>query len=511
MFDPAIREGAIERVLEHVDDLGHLDTKVLNQTASRIGCDPNTIRRWLTESGQWTPPRQQINPDLAAAVLHRSKGNIAHAYRLLSDANVPGLGSESTFRRFVRSQLLESHGFAAHGKKGLENLTTFTRHEPKRRNDQWQGDHTMLDLYVKHPRPHADPVRPWITTLQDAKSRLVVGYALTTGNHPNAEVITATLARAVTIRPTHLNGREVDGGHIGGVPVELRHDWGADFRSERVQQTLVAFGISSNPTRTPYTGHQNGKVERLHRTINEGFCAMRPGYVTDAERMDGKRQKDIDQEHLLTFAEFRAQLDAWIRDYNTTVHSSLGRSPFEAWLEDCHLPLRQASPEAIRLAMLTVPRNPIVQKSGIQHNNRWFHAAALPPVGTKVQIRHVAYEYSSIEVFDLHDNWLCTAHESASLSEDGHEAMYRARANTRRVVAKHASLGQRLRTGDLTIEQLGLTANPDEDPDARPSEDDEPAPGQSGRARRAPVDDRIAEAVPERNGEGLIDAALRRL
>ena len=92
-----------------------------------------------------------------------------------------------------------------------------------------------------------------------------------------------------------------------GVRVErVLSDNGSCYRSLAWRDTCAALGITPKRTR-PYRPQTNGKIERFHRTLADGWAYAR-FYTSDAER--------------------RAALPHWIHFYNHhRIHSAIGGTP----------------------------------------------------------------------------------------------------------------------------------------------------------------------------------------
>jgi transposase InsO family protein len=92
-----------------------------------------------------------------------------------------------------------------------------------------------------------------------------------------------------------------------GVTIErVLSDNGSCYRSLAWQQTCAALGITAKRTR-PYRPQTNGKIERFHRTLADGWAYAR-FYTSETER--------------------RAALPSWIHFYNHhRPHSAIGGHP----------------------------------------------------------------------------------------------------------------------------------------------------------------------------------------
>lgn len=92
-----------------------------------------------------------------------------------------------------------------------------------------------------------------------------------------------------------------------GVTVErVLSDNGSAYRSHAWRETCAALGVTPKHTR-PYRPQTNGKIERFHRTLADGWAYAR-FYRSETER--------------------RAALPAWIHFYNHhRIHSAIGGPP----------------------------------------------------------------------------------------------------------------------------------------------------------------------------------------
>ena len=92
-----------------------------------------------------------------------------------------------------------------------------------------------------------------------------------------------------------------------GVSVErVLSDNGSAHESHLWRETCTELGITMNKTR-PYRPQTNGKIERLHRTLADGW-AYKKLYTSEAVR--------------------RAALPGWLHQYNHhRPHSALGGQP----------------------------------------------------------------------------------------------------------------------------------------------------------------------------------------
>jgi putative transposase len=98
---------------------------------------------------------------------------------LACDRGVPA-PSYSTVRSVVaaidhRLRTLAHQGDAAY----RDQFELVHRRTAARPNEQWQADHTLLDVQVLDAQ--RQPVRPWLTVVLDDYSRAVAGYTIFLG------------------------------------------------------------------------------------------------------------------------------------------------------------------------------------------------------------------------------------------------------------------------------------------------------------------------------------------
>lgn len=157
-----------------------------------------------------------------------------------------------------------------------------------------QGDKNRAATPDKPKNKHYDPLmgKAYVHTAIDDHSR--VAYA-EIHDDETARTATAVLVRAVE----WFNAR--------GVTVErVLSDNGGAYRSHLWRDTCAELGIRHKRTR-PYRPQTNGKIERFHRTLADGWAYARC-YTSEAER--------------------RGELDDWLHYYNHhRPHTACGNLP----------------------------------------------------------------------------------------------------------------------------------------------------------------------------------------
>jgi transposase InsO family protein len=160
-----------------------------------------------------------------------------------------------------------------------------------------QGDRNRAATVARTGTPRSKNYEPqlgtaYLHTVIDDHSRVAYVEICT---DEKADTAVAVLHRAVAWFADH------------GVPVErVLSDNGSAYRSFAWRDACTELGITAKRTR-PYRPQTNGKIERFHRTLSDGWAYAR-FYAAETDR--------------------RAALPAWIHFYNHhRPHSAIGGHP----------------------------------------------------------------------------------------------------------------------------------------------------------------------------------------
>jgi putative transposase len=359
---------------------------------------------------QLPAPRERFElNDHHKATIFACKGNVSLAYDELRRASHV-LPTYSVFWRRWHEELKAHQAYARKGADGFTNHRMYLPFEAPHRNAVWQADHFELPIDVIADGCTTTLVKPWLTLFEDDRTRMDMGWALTATPHrrADAETVVATLASAIRVRL-------VDGIEVGGVPGAVRWDNDKSFTAGMVTQLAAAVGFEPHAV-PPYSGYMKGKIERLGRTIEDGFCVLQPGFTHGPRTHTQKNPyRDTDP---ITADELRARLAIWMAEYRNRRHSTLCMSPFAAWDADS-TPLRRARDEQLRSALLVDPRTRTVQKTGVFFRNRyWAPSNGNELVGRKVNVRYpIGPDLDFIELYLPDGRWAATAWPARQLTE----------------------------------------------------------------------------------------------
>lgn len=236
----------------------------------------------------------------------------------------------------IRSRLLRLPSRRAmlrrRGRKAAEALTAHPgSHVVARPLDEIQIDHTLVDLICVTDDVNRIPIaRPYLTLAIDVKTRAIVGYYLSL-DRPDAFAVGLCIAFSAMDKTELLAdlGIEDVTWAMQGLPRRVFVDNAKEHHANALQRGCEAnlIVLSYRPPGQPYFG---GHIERLIGTMMHRLHAL-PGSTRSnvIERGEYKPEKHA----TMTFPEVHRYLVMQICAYNLTVHSELGMSPHQAWMQ----------------------------------------------------------------------------------------------------------------------------------------------------------------------------------
>ncbi|MGP5227722.1 Mu transposase C-terminal domain-containing protein [Arthrobacter rhombi] len=415
----------------------HDDGAPWTRIAAESGVPLRTLSRWwatyradptshgLERARRTDHHGRRIAAELVEAIealaLRRPEPSTAFIHRRVSDiATDRGLRppSYSSVRAIIGAinpglRTLAQHGDAAY----RDQFELVFRRTASRPNQQWQADHTLLDIMVLGK--NGAPVRPWLTIVLDDYSRAVAGYTLFT-EAPSAEQTALALHQAI-------NTKSNPGWPLYGLPEVLYSDHGSDFTSERLKQVcldthiqLIHSGIGAPQGR--------GKIERFYGTITTELLPHLPGHIPHGTNGTPVTTPALTMEKLDGIVE-----QFIVTEYNARPHSQTRQIPIQRWGASGFIPRAPAHPENLDLLLLTATATRKVQRDGIRFAaTRYISPVLAAYVGEQVTVRFNPREVGEIRIY-FDNAYLCRAiapelaAESVSLKE-----LQAARAQQRR-------------------------------------------------------------------------------
>ena len=234
----------------------------------------------------------RVLPDTAIEEIYRLKKEFPRLnatqihQHLVADSFIPATVSVCAVQRFIKKNDLKS--------ARNPNMRDRKAFEEDEFGKIWQAD----TCYFPHITEDGKSRRVYCVMIIDDHSRLLVGGSLFYNDNA-------------------YNFQKVLKGGIAacGIPTMLYVDNGVPYANEQLSLICCALGIQLIHTKVR-DGASKGCIERLWRTI----------------RMDYEYMTDFTKFHSLEEAD--ESFSAFIRKYNTTVHSAIGCTPQKRYQED---------------------------------------------------------------------------------------------------------------------------------------------------------------------------------
>lgn len=207
-------------------------------------------------------------------------------------------------------------------------------------NQEWQADHTPLDLWAKVEHHGVwVAVLLYLTVVLDTFSRGVMGLVVS-ARYPDA--FTTAHALRMSILP-----KDQSEWVSRGTPERLVLDNGKDFRSIQVSAIAAALDIKLAYC-APRTPDEKPHIERFFGTLTTQLLPQLPGYKHDSAR--GTPWSATRVSELLTVAQVRTEILRWVQDeYHSTLHGEAKDTPMELWANTA---VRRGAPPVRELDIL---------------------------------------------------------------------------------------------------------------------------------------------------------------
>jgi hypothetical protein len=335
-------------------------------------------------------------------------------------------GYYQTARRYLRSlppALVDYHRL---GRTAFAN-----KHQPYMDQNIWQyrsldvvvSDHHCLDCVAMY---RGKLVRPWVTTMQDYRSGMVLGWCPSVA--PSSLSIIAAYYMAVIQYgiPRKLifdNGKDYRSEILNGktVTAAVRTPEGWDEEKEVLIQgifSLIGSGVSFT---LPYNGKSKGRQERYYGTLKEYFSKAIGSYIGGDTR---ERPEDSElyfraingmakRNDVPSWEEAVNGLGAMIAWINNELPSGGkgmdGKTAARVFAENLPADVRRADREALRLALSRgEPRR--VRNNVVKINDTlYYHPDLIGYSGRQVLVRSLLVTDEEVMICDLDGRFLFNA------------------------------------------------------------------------------------------------------
>lgn len=255
---------------------------------------------------------------LAFVASHR-RATLATAWRELRSVAVkhgwkyPSYGQ---LHRAVSRLPADARELLIHGARHLfEKWGIVQRKESIAPNELWQMDATQLGVW-NLDMGSGKQIQPWAIGIIDACTRVVLGVHVTLDAPTSADV---ALALRYALLP-----KKDERFPFFGAPKGIQTDNGSIFKSGDVLDMFLRLGIERVPTENDCPS-DNGKIERFFKTVEMQLLSRLSSYAHQHNGLAEAKRNPI------PWPMMQKLVDKFLGDYHLRNHSSLGKSPWEAW------------------------------------------------------------------------------------------------------------------------------------------------------------------------------------
>jgi putative transposase len=297
---------------------------------------------------------------------------------------------------------------ARHGKRYAEHKwrTNQQGPRPSRPLERVQFDHTRMDMLVVDTKTRLPLGRPWLTTLIDVYTKMLLGMYISF-TPPSYLAVMQCLIHA--IRPkTYIRNLYPSIKHSWpayGIPELITVDNAKEFYCKDFRDACLQLGVEVEyaPRRAAW---YKGSMERFYGTTNEQLWHEMPG-TTFSNVLD-KKDYDPSKHAVISLDATLAVAHIWIVDiYHQKVHRGIQDIPFLRWSESIktwppNLPSRKEELEIL----LGYKDERSIGPSGIEFNSLYYNCKELGLLrryfkrGQKAQFKFDPNDISIIYVCD---------------------------------------------------------------------------------------------------------------
>jgi hypothetical protein len=391
--------------------------------------------------------------------LKTSRPTIQSAFELLKQ-NYPGSAcSYHTARRYLRSLPEALTDYYRLGKTAFTN-----KHQPYMDQNVWKyrsldavvSDHHCLDCVVTY---RGKLVRPWVTTMQDYRSGMVLGWCPSVAPS-SLSIIAAYYMAAVGYGiPRKLvfdNGKDYRSEILNGKTetVKTRTPEGWDEEKEVYIQGLFSLAGSDVTFTLPYNGKSKGRQERYYGILKEYFSKGIGSYIggdarerpEDTERYFRAVNGMAKRNDLPSWEEAVEALGAVIAYINNDVPSNGkgmdGKTRERVFTENLPADVRRADREALRLALSKGELRRVKNNTVEINKVPYYHEDLIRYSGRQVIVRSMLAADGEVMICGLDGRFLFNA-KADYFFEDGDldAAAARLRGAQKRNLLRLAEMG----------------------------------------------------------------------
>ena len=256
------------------------------------------------------------------------------------------------------------------------------RREETAPNLLWQLDFSEIPLWVRCLST-GTLYKPYLTAVLDVCTRAVVGFRV-------HRAVPNTLESLRALREALLPKGD-ERLPFFGVPVKIRTDHGSVYESADFLDALLRLDVIWDPAPQACPG-ANGKIERWFSTFSGGLLTTLHGFAAQYRGLSRAKELALPESVL------PGLIQKYVVRYSHTVHSEIGCTPFERWMERLGTTHGLAVPTEIVEQAVRVRQEVTVERDGVHLYGLHFMAEELVGlVGEKVIVR-VPVDITAAEV-----------------------------------------------------------------------------------------------------------------
>jgi putative transposase len=277
---------------------------------------------------------------------------------------------------------------------------------PKRPLERVQFDHTRMDVMVIDTKTKLPLGRPWLTSLIDVRTKMIVGMYISF-TPPSYLTVMQCLLHA--IRPKAYVRRLYPGIEhpwpTYGLPEEVTVDNAKEFYSKDFDDACLQLKIKINyaPRKAAW---YKGTKERFYRTLNDALLHELPG--TTFSNVIDKKDYNPAKHAVISLDALLEAVHVWIVDiYHQKVHRGIEDIPFRRWSEMIKEwpPNLPAKGEELEI-LLGYKEERIISSSGIEFYSLYYNCKELGLIRRQLKAKEKAqlkYDPDNISVIYVHD------------------------------------------------------------------------------------------------------------
>ncbi|HZS45371.1 MAG TPA: Mu transposase C-terminal domain-containing protein [Blastocatellia bacterium] len=252
--------------------------------------------------------------------------------RLRESADRLPLPNISSIYRFVQRLNPYETDAARFGKRYANEKYRANQQGPRpaKALERVECDHTKLDLMVVDPKTRLPLGRPWMTTLLDVYSKMVLGFYLSfhsPGYHSVMQCLLHSVRPKSYVKKAYPVVR--NNWQTYGVPELLVVDNGKEFHSRSFEDACLQLGINVQHA-PPRRAWYKASIERWFGTQNKRLLHRLPG--TTFLTLFDKQDYDPQRHAIVTLDALLEMVHIWIIDiYHQNIHRGIGEIPVRRW------------------------------------------------------------------------------------------------------------------------------------------------------------------------------------